>query len=195
MPDHSPGQALIRHPVGWSGGGLTTGGKSTAEDWRQAALDLIQAESTLTLATAGEAGPWSAPVYYVCFDGRFHFFSAPQSRHIQQAMESRAAAASLFHQADSWQNIRGIQMTGTVERIRSVALSLKTITIYLKRFPFTRDFFPDDSTPNLDAFFSRFKARLYAFTPTDVFYTDNRFGFGNRQRIDCQSIRERSRDA
>lgn len=163
---------------------MTSEGQSTAEDVRQAALALIHGQSTLTLATAAEAGPWSAPVYYVCLDDRFYFFSSPQSRHIQQAVESRRAAASLFHQADSWQAIRGIQMTGTVQRIRSVVLSLKAITIYLKRFPFTREFFPDDPTPDLDAFFARFKARLYAFTPTEVYYIDNRFGFGTRQPID-----------
>lgn len=163
---------------------MTASGKPTLEDLRQAALELIQGESTLTLATAGETGPWSAPVYYVCQDGRFYFFSSPQSLHIQQSMASGTAAASLFCQANSWQDIRGIQMTGTLQRIRSVPLSLKIIAIYLKRFPFTREFFPDDPQPNLDAFFSRFKARLYTFIPIDVFYTDNRFGFGTRQRID-----------
>lgn len=163
---------------------MATGGKRTAEDGRQAALALIQTESTLTLATADETGPWSAPVYFVALDGRFYFFSSPQSRHIRQAAASGRAAASLFHQADSWQAIRGIQMTGTLERVGSVAVSLKAIAIYLQRFPFTREFFPDDSDPDLDAFFSRFKARLYAFTPTAVYYIDNRLGFGTRQQMD-----------
>ena len=53
---------------------MTTSGKSTTEDWRSAALTLIQSESTLTLATAGPSGPWSAPVYYVWVDDRFCFF-------------------------------------------------------------------------------------------------------------------------
>jgi uncharacterized protein YhbP (UPF0306 family) len=145
-------------------------------------LTLIQSESTLTLATAGPSGPWSAPVYYVWVDDRFCFFSSPESRHIRQAMASGTAAASLFHQADTWQAIRGIQMVGTVQRIESVSLSLKAVTTYLKRFPFTLDFFPDDPTPDANAFFSRFKARPYALTPTDIFYTDNRLGFATRQR-------------
>ncbi|WP_319408636.1 pyridoxamine 5'-phosphate oxidase family protein [uncultured Desulfosarcina sp.] len=163
---------------------MTTSGKSTTEDWQQAARSLIQSESTLTLATAGESGPWSVPVYYVYLDNRFYFFSSPQSRHILQTMASGEAAASLFHQADSWQSIRGIQMKGTVDRIHSMGLSIKTIALYLKRFPFTREFFADDPNPDLDAFFSRFKARLYAFDPAEVYYIDNRFGFGTRQRID-----------
>ncbi|MEE4113804.1 MAG: pyridoxamine 5'-phosphate oxidase family protein [Desulfobacteraceae bacterium] len=163
---------------------MTTSAKSTSEDGREAALALMQEASTLTLATAGESGPWSAPVYFVCVNGSFYFFSSPQSRHIRQAMDSGKAAASLFHSAGSWQAIRGIQMTGTVERVDSMALSIKAIAAYLKRFSFVRDFFPGVPTPDLAAFFSRFKARLYAFTPTGVYYIDNRFGFGTRQRID-----------
>jgi uncharacterized protein YhbP (UPF0306 family) len=146
-------------------------------------LTLIQNESTLTLATAGPSGPWSAPVYYICVEDRFCFFSSPESRHIRQAMAKGIAAASIFHQADAWQALRGIQMVGTVQRIRSAALSLKTVAAYLKRFPFTLDFFPGDAAPDANAFFSRFKARLYALTPTDMFYTDNRFGFAARQQI------------
>jgi uncharacterized protein len=163
---------------------LTAGGNSTSDDYRQAALALVQSESALTLATAGDSGPWSAPVYYVCLNGRFYFFSSPQSRHIRHATDSGKAAASLFRQVDSWQTIRGIQMSGTVERIDSMASSIKPIAIYLKRFPFVREFFADNTAPDLDAFFSRFQARLYAFTPTAVDYIDNRFGFGTRQRID-----------
>jgi uncharacterized protein YhbP (UPF0306 family) len=163
---------------------LTAAGASIADDYRQAALALIQSESTLTLATAGESGPWSAPVYYVCLNGRFYFFSSPRSRHIRQATESGEASASLFHQADTWQTIRGIQMAGSVQRIDSMVLSMKAIAMYLKRFTFVREFFADYPTPDPDAFFSRFKARLYAFTPTEVYYIDNRFGLGTRQRID-----------
>ena len=163
---------------------MTTSKKPTSEDWRQAALALAQSEATLTLATAGQAGPWSAPVYYVYIDGQFCFFSSAESRHIRQAMTAGEAAASIFHQADSWQAIRGIQMVGDIKRLRSVAFSMKVVAAYLKRFAFTREFFPDDAAPDLNAFFSRFRARLYVFTPAEIFYIDNRFGFGTRQRID-----------
>lgn len=148
-----------------------------------APLDLIESASTLTMATAGDAGPWSAPVYYVFRDGNFFFFSSPQSRHIQQAITTGKAAASLYHQSDAWQEIRGIQMTGSVQRIRSIPLSLQVIATYLKRFPFTLEFFPHDPSPDAEAFFSRFKARLYAFCPSEAYYIDNRFGFGKRQAI------------
>ena len=163
---------------------MTAGGNLTSENGREAAQALVRDESTLTLATAGESGPWSAPVYYVYRSGSFYFFSSPQSRHIQQAVKSGKAAASLFQSADSWQAIRGIQMVGTLERVQSMALSIKVIATYLNRFAFVSELFPDNPAPDPAAFFSRFRARLYVFTPTEVDYIDNRLGFGARQRID-----------
>mgnify|MGYP000200477973 CR=1 FL=1 len=157
------------------------------EDPLKNALDLIGNESVLTLATCDDAGPWSAPVYFVCLGGGFYFFSSPQSRHIQQAMRSGKASASLFCQADSWQTIRGIQMEGGMGRISDPTLSLKVISAYLKSFPFTRDFFPAIRKPDPKTFFDRFKVKLFAFMPTEVYYVDNRYGFGNRQKIEWRT--------
>jgi uncharacterized protein YhbP (UPF0306 family) len=162
--------------------------EKTTRGFEEAALDLIESECTLTLSTAGADGPWSAPVYYVFSNSIFYFFSSPSSRHIQHALNSGHAAASLYHQSDAWQTIRGLQMTGTIEQVRSIGTAAKVIPFYLKRYPFTLNFFPEGSAPDLGAFSKRFKAKLYAFTPSVVYYTDNRFGFGNRQRIEPNQL-------
>jgi uncharacterized protein YhbP (UPF0306 family) len=156
---------------------------SPARDPLETALDLVRSETTLSLATTGKNGPWSAPVYYVLVDQQFFFFSSPQSRHIQQALDRGCAAASIYHAAGTWQEIRGLQMRGTVAGVRDPALAVRVLAAYLKRYPFTREFFPDGSPIDINAMVSRFKARLYAFSPTCVYYTDNRLGFGTRQRI------------
>jgi uncharacterized protein len=162
---------------------LTGEPTSRTTPFHEAATDLIACATTLILATADATGPWSAPVYYVFVDGAFYFFSSPQSRHVQQALSTEMAAASIFHQSDRWEDIRGVQMKGRILSIRRVSRSVTVIDQYLKRFPFTKHFFPTNRMPTLDAFFSRFNARLYAFVPTSVFYTDNRFGFATRKRI------------
>lgn len=156
---------------------------SQTDRFREAAMALIEEASTLTLATADPTGPWSAPVYYVFLKGRFYFFSSPHSRHIEQALMSEKAAGSICTQADGWRTIRGIQMDGTITRLRRGPLAISVIARYLARYPFTRDFFKDSPVPDMDTFFSRFKTRLYQFAPTTVFYTDNRFGFATRERI------------
>lgn len=166
------------------GGHVNAEKSGPGDQWREAALALIRSQSIVTLATSDRTGPWAAPVYYVFLDGSFYFFSSPSSRHIAQALETGQSAAALFDASDSWQAIRGIQMAGHLKRVRQPAMVLKATAAYLKRYPFVRDFFPGNPSPDADAFFACFKARLFSFTPIEAYYTDNRFGFGNRQPID-----------
>ncbi len=165
---------------------MTSAKHAVPDNRHEAAGALIRGESTLTLATAGQGGAWSAPVYYVVVASGFYFFSSPRSRHIQQAIETGQAAASIFRRADSWQGIRGIQMRGSVRQVRNPARAGKAIAAYLQRFPFTRDFFSPQTHPGLDDFRLRLHAKLYVFTPSRVYYLDNRYGFANRQPIDWQ---------
>ena len=162
------------------------------ENPQKDALDLIRSESVLTLATSDDTGPWAAPVYFVCLENGFYFFSSPQSLHIQQAIKSGVASASLFCRADSWQAIRGLQMKGRMDRVSDPSLSLKVISDYLKRFPFTRDFFPAIWRYDSKAFFDRFKVKLFVFVPTEVYYVDNSYGFGNRQKIEWKTQEPKS---
>ena len=146
-------------------------------------MQLICGESTLTLATCGKEGIWSSPVYYVYREGQFFFFSSPQSRHIRQALKSGQAAASLFSRTNNWESIQGLQMQGVVKQISEPFQTMAVLTNYLKRFPFTREFFPKDWRFDPASFLDHFKAKLYSFSPSEIFYLDNRYGFGNRQRI------------
>jgi len=157
--------------------------KKSLTSFEKEALALIESEYTLTLATNGDDGPWSAPVYYLFSNHSFYFFSSVSSRHVQQALDSDQAAASLYHQSAAWQDIRGIQMVGRVKEVRSMSTSAKIIARFLKRYPFVRNFFPTDVKPDLSSFSKHFKAKLYAFIPSEAYYTDNRFGFGTRRRV------------
>jgi uncharacterized protein YhbP (UPF0306 family) len=146
---------------------------------RDKVLALIAAQSTMTLATAREGAPWAAPVYYVYLPATFYFFSDPDTRHIQEALENRSAAAAVFADSKSWREIRGIQMSGTVTPVTGHLDSLNVIQAYLRKFPFTREFFSPGDVMNPSAFLSRFRVRLYGFSPHRVVYVDNgiRFGF------------------
>lgn len=162
----------------------------THDDFRLAALDLIQRSATLTLATMDPTGPWSAPVYYVWFKEWFCFFSAPESRHIRQALNTGKAAATVFDASEDWKGIRGLQMEGRVTAICAPLVSLEVICRYLDRYPFVRSFFSGISKPDAAAFLSCFRARLYGFVPEAAVYTDNRFGFGVRRSVNLRIERE-----
>jgi len=144
---------------------------------------LIEEQSTMTLATAALHEAWAAPIYYAYFKTGFYFFSDPASRHIIESLENGQAAAAIFAASSSWQEIRGIQMTGVVKAVSSGLEAIAAIRAYLKKFPFTRDFFDSGDSVNLAAFTKRFKVKLYRLNPSLVYYLDNSIRFGFRESV------------
>jgi uncharacterized protein YhbP (UPF0306 family) len=150
---------------------------------RRLAEELIDEQSTMTLATAKEDIAWAAPVYYVFFKSCFYFFSDPDSRHIREALRSGQASSAIHAPASTWQEIRGIQMSGVVEDVSTHVESWGAVRAYLKKFPFTKNFFASDAPLDLAAFARRFRVRLYRLKPTFIYYLDNGIRFGFRERL------------
>jgi hypothetical protein len=153
------------------------------QELRRMAEELIGQETTMTLSTAHDDTPWAAPVYYVHRKFKFYFFSDPSSRHIREALESEKASAAIFHQASSWREIRGIQMSGSIVHIAPGLEAVQAVHAYLQKFPFTRDFFDSGHEVDLKVFVQKFNVRLYAFRPTLLYYQDNRIRFSFRESI------------
>ncbi len=144
---------------------------------------LVDEQNTLTLATADGDRAWAAPVYYVFVKSTFYFLSSPHSRHITEALRHNQASGAVHAAAATWQEIRGLQMTG---RIRAVKPGLEAATVlraYLKKYPFTTEFFKETVSLDLDAFAERFGVRLYGFIPSLVYYLDNRIHFAFREEV------------
>ena len=150
---------------------------------KKLAVDLIEEQSTMTLATAKGDVAWSAPVYYVFVRSSFYFFSDPTSRHVQESLASGQASCSIYANASTWQEIRGIQMSGHVETVAPRLGAIEVIRTYLRKFPFTKDFFKPGQALDLEAFVKRFKVKLYRFRPHLVYYQDNSIRFGFREEV------------
>ena len=155
-----------------------------SEELQLLAVDLIDSQTTMTLATASNAGAWTAPVYYVFFQGGFYFFSGPRSRHILDGLSSRESAASIHLSSDKWQDIRGVQMSGEIVNVPIGREAAQALRKYLKKFPFCREFFSFSGPLKLEHFIGKFNVELYKFQPDSVYYTDNRVSFGSRELID-----------
>jgi len=147
------------------------------------AKDLIQAQSTMTLATSNGSEAWAAPVYFAFLKSCFYFFSDPSSRHIMEALASGQASSAIYAEANTWQGIRGIQMSGTIETVGAGIQAIEAIRAYLKRFSFTKEFFSGGESMDLAAFTKRFKVKLYRFRPALIYYMDNSIRFGFREEI------------
>jgi len=153
------------------------------QEIRKLAEELIAGQHTVTLATAIHDIPWAAPVYFVNLGFTFYFFSDPGSRHIQESLETKHAAGAIFHQASTWKEIRGIQMTGEITQLSPGWEALKAVRAYLQKFPFTEGFFDRHQELDLEAFANRFRVRLYRFQPTLLYYMDNRIRFSFREKV------------
>lgn len=163
-----------------------TKGKSEEPDQKELetlAKALIDEQSTVTLATCKGNVSWAAPVYYVFHKSAFYFFSDPSARHVVEALENGQASGAIHGFALGWQEIRGIQMSGCIETLKMGLESAEVIRVYLKKYQFTKEFFSSGGAVNLDAFTARFRVKLYKFKPTLMYYLDNRFRFGFRERV------------
>lgn len=153
------------------------------EELRTLAIKLILEQTTMTLATANEDIAWSAPVYYVNRGFDFYFFSDPESRHVKESLKTGQASASIYAPASSWRDIKGIQMSGRVETLPPGLEAVNVLRIYLKKYPFTEDFFDPGQKIDLGTLLKRFRVRLYRFRPTLLYYLDNSIKFSFREKI------------
>jgi uncharacterized protein YhbP (UPF0306 family) len=144
---------------------------------------LAAEQTTMTLATARGDAAWAAPVYYVFFKSGFYFLSAPESRHIKEALENDRVSSAVHASGASWQEIRGLQMSGSIHPVEGRLEAFQVLRIYLKRFPFTKDFFKKNTNMDPDSFWERFGVKLYQFKPAIVYYLDNRIRFAFREVV------------
>ena len=144
-----------------------------------ACIELINTSRVMTLGTAG-AGPaecWTAPVYYLFADRVFYFFSSPDARHIREGING-TAGASVFRDAADATQLRGLQMSGRIAGCSPGPHAIKIAWAYCRRFGITC------GTEDIIGFFaSKYRARLYGFSPGTLLYMDNRLGMGTRTEI------------
>ncbi|CAB1083429.1 hypothetical protein D1AOALGA4SA_10994 [Olavius algarvensis Delta 1 endosymbiont] len=162
-------------------------GPLNPEEVATRAVDLIDNQNTMTLATSDGQSAWAAPVYYVYVRAAFYFFSDPGSRHIQEGLTTGRSSAAIHAPSIEWRDICGVQMSGKIERIPLGREAASAFSAYLKKYPFCKDFFSPGSVLNLETFSGQFKAKLYKFIPERVLYQDNRIKFGHRELVDLSA--------
>ncbi len=146
-----------------------------------AAMELIGSRYTLVLATA-DPRPWAAPVYYVYQNGRFYFFSSPDSRHVKAALAAGTCAATLFCDSHDWRRIEGLQMGGRLLHVAVGSEALAVLRTYVAKFPTVRDLMAD-AVWDIHQFLRLSRTQLYALVPDEVYYLNNRQGLGQRHEI------------
>ncbi len=155
----------------------------TKQELNDLAGRLASGQTTMTLATARGEVAWAVPVYYVFFKAVFYFLSAPESRHIKEALENGLASSAIYASGSTWQEIRGLQMSGSIQAVEGRLEAFQVLHVYLKKFPFTKEFFKKDTSMDPQNFWKRFGVKLYRFKPSLVYYLDNRIRFAFREEV------------
>ena len=145
-------------------------------------------QTTMTLATAAGDEAWAAPVYYVFFRSAFYFLSSPESRHIKEALDNGRASSAIYASGSTWQEIRGLQMTGRIHPVSGGIEAFQGLREYLKKYPFTKEFFKNDTPMDPKRFWERFGVKLYRFRPSLVYYLDNRIRFAFREEVTLNAL-------
>jgi hypothetical protein len=130
---------------------------------------LLCAETTLSLATAGEDGDACvAPLFYLAGpELTLYWLSSESSRHSLNLKRTPHAAATVYHGAADWKEIRGVQMRGAVSKVTEPERRAALLKAYCERFKIGRIFR-----------LAIHQSALYAFQPEFLRYIDNAKGFG-----------------
>jgi len=154
-----------------------------AQELTEMARRLVAEQNTMTLATAEGDTAWAAPVYYVFVKSTFYFLSGPNSRHITEALQNGQASAAVHAAASTWKEIKGLQMTGRIRAVKPGLEAVQVLGAYLKKYPFTTEFFKENISLDLNTFAERFGVKLYGFIPSLVYYLDNQIRFAFREEV------------
>ena len=157
---------------------------------RRDLLDYLATHNVMTIASCDRNVPWAAAVFYASDEFDLYFFSNPKSRHGVNMAANAAVSAAIHEDYSDWRAIRGIQLEGRAERLRSLRLQARFWEVYLRKFPFVKQFFPvGGQAASLGEILKTKLAgvRLYRIVPHAVYYIDNSKGFGHRDILDLSA--------
>jgi uncharacterized protein len=150
---------------------------------RNHVVEYLETHHTMTIASSRDNIPWASAVFYASDGLDLYFFSKPGSRHgVNMAANDRVGVA-IHEDYRHWKAVRGIQMEGRAELLRSPKLKALFWSIYRRKFPFVDEFFK----PGALLASVRQKVagiRLYRIVPETVWYLDAGCGFGHRAQLD-----------
>jgi uncharacterized protein YhbP (UPF0306 family) len=155
----------------------------TRDELEQIVSRYMDSVTTMTIACSGEDRPWAADVFYARQGLDLIFFSSPTSRHCTAFSGNPAAAATIHGDYRGWKEIKGLQMEGQVERIAGATAKARGLAIYLKRYPFVKEFFSEHGAISSQVAKKVAGVSLYSFRPFYILYTDNETGFGTRWKL------------
>lgn len=154
-------------------------------DLRRRIRQMLEAHSTLTLATAGSGeGPWAATVFYASDESlALYFVSDGRTRHGRDLTVRPRAFAAINADVASWDDVRGLQLEGSTS-ILTGSEREAALACYLDKFADVRRLFEAPRDEHEQVIGARLRgANFYALAPAWIRLIDNREGFGWKREL------------
>jgi len=99
--------------------------------------NFIKSSKILSIATNTNQKPWIANVFFVSDESlNLYFLSSKESSHAKHIVKNPNAAVSIYdHSSDIGSNVKGVQIFGKVVRLKNLKEIIRSLNLYLKRFP------------------------------------------------------------
>ena len=148
------------------------------------ALDYLQMHHCMSIATDGPEGLWAATVFYVNEGFALDFVSLSDTRHARNLDSNPRVAVTIGDDAETWQDISGIQVEGSVVHVDAPDERRNVLQLFLNRYPFPEGvLWWTDSPPDPNA-----GRRVYRIEPTRVLFINHAFD-GARSEIPATHLR------
>ncbi len=155
---------------------------SNEPDLRDRVLAYLESRTVFNLATAGPAGLWVSAVLYVNDGTTLYFTSVAATRHGQNMRATRTCAGTISDECHTFEQMRGVQLEGAVERIEDPIALRRIVGAYLTRFPFAAGLWNGETDPDVIASDVGIHG-FYRITPTKLLFTDNAHSPGMREEL------------
>lgn len=144
---------------------------------------LLDAASTLTLATGVANDVWACDLFYVANELNLVFFSDPASQHSRNLRAGGRCAATIHAGDSDWRRIQGVQLRGDARALENPADRARARASYVAKFPFARALLAGVGGGGA----TTARSVPYIVEPTFLRYIDNRLGLGTRY---CVRLRD-----
>lgn len=150
---------------------------SREDDVRARVQALLQASSTLTLATVSETGkPLGCNLFFASDeDLSLVFTSGARSRHSLALTHRPQAAVTVYRDTWRWDELYGVQMEGVVAHLAIGAAREQAWWLFQAKFDFASDYADEIS-----------RSEFYRFQPQWVRLIDHREQFGYQETLTLQ---------
>ena len=166
---------------------------------RKRLQDFLRHHTTMSLATVSPEGlPQSAAVFYAADERlNLYFLSSPNSRHCCNLKKNPHAAITVHADGQAWQEIRGLQIEGTVDWVAGLGQTALAAKVYAARFDFLKgllDAVGGGSRGGATGEAVTLRgalagSRFLVLRPTWIRLIDNRQGFGHTEEISVEELR------